>query len=156
LANSFCEMTFSKCSMQHCASLYVTIFSDVHTTHSNRVDKFYVTNSRNDVITSLYILNKVLESTLNWFSLLALNTGAGRHVTRKQSQPNASPQRRLKAQQQRNCWKRRSLPWSVPRSCKRDETTKREPRSWGYNWATLLLMDINTWNWPSRLRDSRI
>jgi hypothetical protein len=32
---------------------------------------------------------------------------------------------------------------------------KREPSAWGYNWATPLLGDINTWTWPSRLRESR-
>jgi hypothetical protein len=34
--------------------------------------------------------------------------------------------------------------------------TKREPSAWGYNWATLLLGDLNTGTWPSRLGESRI
>jgi hypothetical protein len=29
---------------------------------------------------------------------------------------------------------------------------KRESGAWGYNWATLLLRDINIENWSSRLR----
>jgi hypothetical protein len=32
-----------------------------------------------------------------------------------------------------------------------EETTKREPSAWGYNWATLFLEDINMGFWPSRL-----
>jgi hypothetical protein len=31
-----------------------------------------------------------------------------------------------------------------------------EPSAWGYNRVTLLLGDINTGNWPSRLGESRI
>jgi hypothetical protein len=39
---------------------------------------------------------------------------------------------------------------------KRPEATKREPRAWGYNWATLFLGDINTGIWNSRLGESRM
>jgi hypothetical protein len=33
---------------------------------------------------------------------------------------------------------------------------EREPGAWGYKWTTLLLTDINTGTWPSRLGESRI
>jgi hypothetical protein len=31
-----------------------------------------------------------------------------------------------------------------------------EPSAWGYNWATLFLVDINTGIWPSWWGESRI
>jgi hypothetical protein len=40
--------------------------------------------------------------------------------------------------------------------CESLEATKKEPSAWGYNWAILFLVDINTGTWPFKFEKSRI
>jgi hypothetical protein len=56
----------------------------------------------------------------------------------------------------RRCVINVSLDSEVKGAFYRSDPTLREPSAWGYNWATLLLGDINTGTWPFMLGESRI